>query len=324
MKLGIVGAGTIVPDFLNAAKEIQDIEVVSISGQESDLKIMKKLAEENTINNIYTNYSDMLKDDIEIVYVAVPNSLHYKFAMEALEAGKNVILEKPFVSSYKEAKELIGFANEKKLFIFEAISNQYLPNYLNIKDTLKDLGDIKIVQLNYSQYSRRYDLFKEGKVLPVFDPKKSGGALMDLNVYNIHFILGLFGKPDKIQYIANVERNIDTSGILTLEYPTFKCVSIGAKDCKAPVTINIQGDKGFIHSDEPANVFNNFIKGRNLGDIKHYNLNSNKNRLFYEIKEFARVIKEKDYEVVAEYNNHTLNVIEILDEARKQVGIEII
>ena len=128
MKLGIVGAGTIVPDFLNAAKEIQDIEVVSISGQESDLKIMKKLAEENTINNIYTNYSDMLKDDIEIVYVAVPNSLHYKFAMEALEAGKNVILEKPFVSSYKEAKELIGFANEKKLFIFEAISNQYLPN----------------------------------------------------------------------------------------------------------------------------------------------------------------------------------------------------
>ena len=211
MKLGIVGAGTIVPDFLNAAKEIQDIEVVSISGQESDLKIMKKLAEENTINNIYTSYSDMLKDDIEIVYVAVPNSLHYKFAMEALEAGKNVILEKPFVSSYKEAKELIGFANEKKLFIFEAISNQYLPNYLN--------------------------------------------------VYNIHFILGLFGKPDKIQYIANVERNIDTSGILTLEYPTFKCVSIGAKDCKAPVTINIQGDKGFIHSDEPANVFNNFIKG---------------------------------------------------------------
>lgn len=274
IKLGIVGAGTIVPDFLNAAKEIQDIEVVSISGQESDLKIMKKLAEENTINNIYTSYSDMLKDDIEIVYVAVPNSLHYKFAMEALEAGKNVILEKPFVSSYKEAKELIGFANEKKLFIFEAISNQYLPNYLN--------------------------------------------------VYNIHFILGLFGKPDKIQYIANVERNIDTSGILTLEYPTFKCVSIGAKDCKAPVTINIQGDKGFIHSDEPANVFNNFIKGSNLGEIKHYNLNSNKNRLFYEIKEFARVIKEKDYEVVAEYNNHTLNVIEILDEARKQVGIEII
>lgn len=274
MKLGIVGAGTIVPDFLNAAKEIQDIEVVSISGQESDLKIMKKLAEENTINNIYTSYSDMLKDDIEIVYVAVPNSLHYKFAMEALEAGKNVILEKPFVSSYKEAKELIGFANEKKLFIFEAISNQYLPNYLN--------------------------------------------------VYNIHFILGLFGKPDKIQYIANVERNIDTSGILTLEYPTFKCVSIGAKDCKAPVTINIQGDKGFIHSDEPANVFNNFIKGSNLGEIKHYNLNSNKNRLFYEIKEFARVIKEKDYKVVAEYNNHTLNVIEILDEARKQVGIEII
>ena len=80
MKLGIVGAGTIVPDFLNAAKEIQDIEVVSISGQESDLKIMKKLAEENTINNIYTNYSDMLKDDIEIVYVAVPNSLHYKWS----------------------------------------------------------------------------------------------------------------------------------------------------------------------------------------------------------------------------------------------------
>ena len=65
---------------------------------------------------------------------------------------------------------------------------------------------------------------------PVFDPACCGGALMDLNLYNVHFVVGLFGEPMLVNYHPNLYRNgIDTSGILLLEYPDFICQCTGAR-----------------------------------------------------------------------------------------------
>ena len=322
MKVGILGCGTIVPGFLEAGQSIYEFQ--AISGLENDIPNMKKLAEAYGIKNIYTNADDLLADDIDIVYCALPNSLHYAYGLKAIEAGKNVIMEKPFASNINQAKELIEKAKEKGIYIFEAITNQYLPNYQKVKELLPELGDIKIVQLNYSQYSRRYDAFKQGVILPVFDINKAGGALMDLNVYNIHFVTGLFGKPTDVQYFANIERGVDTSGILTLSYPTFKCVLVAAKDCKAPVEVNIQGDKGFIHSDVPANVFSAFRKESNEGEKKEFALNSFADRMYYELKTFADWLEAKDTSSFDKMNEHTLVVMDIIDQARKFAGIKIV
>lgn len=323
MKVGIVGAGLIVPDFLKAVEQINGLRVVGISGLESDLEMMKKLQDKHGIDHIYTDYKRMLDSDIEIVYVAVPNHLHYIFTKQALEAQKHVILEKPFASSLTQAQELVELAQAKHVILFEAISNQYLPNYEKTKALLPSLGDVKIVQLNYSQYSRRYDLFKAGSTLPVFDPKKSGGALMDLNVYNIHFVLGLFGKPTEICYLANIEKGIDTSGILTMTYDTFKCVLVAAKDCQSPVAINIQGDKGYIHSEVPSNVYSEFSFANNGGKPEKYALNEGKHRLFFELDYFRQLVETNNLEKAKELNQKSLAVMEILDAARTQVGIEI-
>lgn len=324
MKIGIAGAGTIVPLFLLSQTKIDEIEVAAISGMKVDQEKMEDLAKQYNISTIYYDYEEMLKDpSLDVIYVAVPNSLHFSFAKKALNSGKNVICEKPFCSCEEEAEELAGLAKEKGSYLFEAITNQYFPNYFKIKELLPDLGDVKIVEMNYSQYSRRYDAFKQGEILPVFDPKKSGGALMDLNVYNIHFVVGLFGKPQKIRYTANIERDIDTSGILVMEYPTFKVVSIGAKDCKAPVCINIQGDKGYIHSDKPANQFKDFLFSTNGGEAVEWELNKVREPLYYELRNFVDVMLSKDDDAHNRQLEHSLAVQHILDEARRQVGVEI-
>lgn len=322
MKIAILGAGTIIPDFLEASEEMDSMEVYAIFGQERDLPAMREYQEKYNITCIYHDYEELLADEnIEVVYVALPNHLHHMFAKKAIERKKYVIVEKPFASTYGQAKELVEMAKENGVFVFEAIPNQYMPNFLKTKEMIEKVGDVKIVQMNYSQYSRRYDLFKEGTVLPVFDPKKSGGALMDLNVYNVHYILGLFGKPQEISYHANIERGIDTSGILTMEYPTFQCVTIGAKDCKAPVSINVQGDKGYVHSDEPANVYGSFSFGYNSGEKEDFALNVGKPRLYYEMKAFMDMVESGDQEASDRANQHTLDVMEVLDEARRQAGI---
>ncbi|BCJ96508.1 NAD(P)-dependent oxidoreductase [Anaerocolumna cellulosilytica] len=324
MRVGIAGAGGIVPDFLNAAGYIPEMEIVAICGTERSKDKLNQLATRYQIERIYTNYQFMLNDaEVEVIYVAVPNHLHYEFAKLALQNKKHVIMEKPFASCYEEAVELTKLAKDNQLYLFEAISNQYFPNYEKVKDLLPELGDIKIVEMNYSQYSRRYDAFKAGEILPVFNPKMSGGALMDINVYNIHFILGLFGEPVKVQYFANLEKGVDTSGILLLMYPSFQCAAIGAKDCKAPLCINIQGDKGYIHSNSPANTFSDFIHGSNSGGETKYNLHNSRERLYDELKAFTDMYQKKDYEKNCKQLKHSLQVMAILDEARRQAGIEV-
>jgi scyllo-inositol 2-dehydrogenase (NADP+) len=321
MRLGIMGSGMIVKDFLSIDPPLESLELAAICGRKSSEVIITELKNTYNIKEIFYDYDEMLKCDLDTVYIALPNNLHFEFAKKALEANKNVILEKPFTSTYKEALILSDLAKEKKLFIFEAITNQYLPNYKKIKELLPTLGNIKIVQCNYSQYSSRYDKFKAGDVLPAFDPKFSGGALMDLNIYNIHYAVGLFGKPKNVEYHANVERGIDTSGVLLLDYGTFKCVCVGAKDCRAPIANNIQGDEGCIYQDTPAGVCERFELIKNDGTRTVINENNYEHRMINEFIEFADMIENNDLESCYRMLEHSLIVSEVQTIARKKGGI---
>lgn len=321
MKLGIAGSGMIVQEFLSIAPFLHNTEVSAICGRKTSEKKVMELAGANNIDNVYFDYEEFLNSSIDTVYVAVTNSLHYIYTLRALEAGKNVILEKPITTNYKEALELGRIAREKKLFLLEAITTLYLPNFMKIREMLPSIGNVKIVQCNYSQYSKRYDSFKEGVILPAFDPAQSGGALMDINIYNLHYVTALFGRPKDIAYYPNIERGIDTSGILILDYDTFKCTCIGAKDCKAPIAYNIQGDKGCIHQSSPANVCEGFEVLLNNGENTSINENKHTHRMVNEFLAFEKMIAENKLQECYQILEHSLMVSELLTEAREKTGI---
>lgn len=322
MKLGIVGSGMIVGDLLSFVHDIEGIQLVHISGTKRSSDKVLELKEKHKFLRCSTSYDDLLKDDeVDTIYVALPNHLHYSYSKLALESNKNVILEKPFTSTIEEAKELVDLAKSKNLFLWEAITNQYLPNFLKIKSLLKELGNIKVIECNYSQYSSRYNAFKEGRILPAFDYTKSGGALMDLNIYNIHFVAGLFGKPKDIAYYPNIENGIDTSGILILDYGSFKCVCIGSKDCKAPLSNNIQGDKGCIHVETPLSYIGSIEVLMNDGTSKIMNENQDVHRMYEEFAAFEKMYVEQDYQRCYDMLEHTLVVTEIQTTARRKAGV---
>lgn len=322
MNIGIIGTGMIVPTFLEAAAEVEGIHVRALCGRATSQEKTQQLAEQYGIARTYSNYAQMLEQsEIDTIYVAVPNHLHYEFTFNALRAEKNVIVEKPFASNQRQAEALIAYAREQEVLLFEAVSNIYNPNYGKIKELLPNLGEIKIVQINLSQYSSRYDRFIRGECPPAFDPEKSGGALMDLGVYTTHFIVGLFGIPVCISYHANVERGIDTSGILMMEYPKFQCVSIVAKDCEAPPKMRIQGTQGYIESDSKINVLESIAYQPRQAEQHIYDLRSYRNRLCDELKEFARIVRYSDHEKCCKQLEQTMQVIQILDEGRQQAGI---
>ena len=316
MRVGITGAGMTVPWFLEAAELIPEMEIGALFARKEEKR--KELCEKYHIPAAYDSYEKLLADEsLDVLYLPLPNSLHYSFAKQALEAGKHVILEKPFTVTYAEAKELAELAERKGLLLFEAVTNQYNPNYEKVRELLPGLGDIKIVQLNYSQYSSRYDSFKQGIVAPVFDPEKAGGALLDLNVYNIHFVTGLFGEPQSVHYYPNMERGVDTSGILILEYPSFKCSCIAAKDCGAPLSINIQGDKGCIFSHSNAGRFEEFSYQENKKESVHYALVDTQRSVFYdELRAFTDYWVRDDRAEFQKRLEQSLIVMKVLDRAR--------
>lgn len=201
-----------------------------------------------------SSYDEVLSaDDVDAVYLGIPNDLHYDYALRALGAGKHVILEKPMCSNWREAREAVDLAAEKRLLLFDATTTFYQPTYLKVREWLPRVGTVKVAVANYSQYSSRYDRFKRGDIAPAFDPAHSGGALMDLGHYSVSWLCGLFGAPKQVTYAANVERGIDTSGVVLLDYGSFKATAIAAKDCGAPSYEIVQGTEGYIISHGKPN-----------------------------------------------------------------------
>lgn len=320
IRLGVIGTGLIAAEVIPLVKK-WGYEITALCGTKRSEARVQEWCERFQIPGGFTDFGQMLAaGNLDAVYVAVPNHLHAAFARQALEAGIHVIMEKPFTSNAREAEELSALARSKGLLLFEAISTVYLPNFKKIQELLPRIGDIRIVMCNYSQYSRRFDAFQAGEVLPAFDPAKSGGALMDLNLYNLHYLIGLFGRPADVRYDANVERGIDTSGILSLRYDSFQAISIAAKDCSAPCMYTIQGTKGYITHHSPASWCRQVTLHLNDGTEEVWQ-DDTENRMEPEFCFFARAIEAGDTAACYKRLDHTLTVCQVQTEARLGAGI---
>ena len=321
INVGIIGSGFIVPVFISVSKMFKDYHLRAIWGRHEE----KLLNFKDEVDYYTTDLERILSDEqIDVIYVALPNGLHYEYAMKALKHHKHVILEKPFTVSYKAAKKLVDYAKKHKLIIFEAVVTAHNPNYHKAKKLIDELGEIRIVTANFSQYSRRYDRFRSGVILPAFDKDLAGGALMDLNVYNIHFVTGIFGLPKKVYYHANVEKGVDTSGVCILDYGNFKATCIAAKDCKAECFGLIEGDKGFLRNNTTCSRCADFTLRFNDGKEKHFEQEEKGefDSWGYEMKEFVRLYRRMDLEKAYEYNKQTLIVAKVLDEAIASAGLD--
>lgn len=318
MKIGVVGNGMIVGMFLHDAALVEHTEIVALCVRPHSLEKGQQIAKEHQIPLIETNYDSFLNNpEIETVYVGIANLVHFEYAKKALKAGKHVILEKPFTVNSQEAQELAVLAREKNLFLWEAFIIPYLPPYSTVKNSVSRVGNIKLVQCNYSKISSRYAQYLNGVILPAFDLSLAGGALYDLNIYNLHFAIGLFGKPKAAHYYPTKGYNgVDTSGIAVLEYNNFNVVCCAAKDSTSPSGFIIQGDAGTLRGEGSVSTLSKIIfADKNSeevlatfdGDIK----------LSYELTEFVRQFQENDYTSCYEMLEHSVAVTEVVDELLK-------
>jgi len=323
MKLGITGHGPIVTTFLEAVGNVDHVEAVAIYNRPSSAEAGKALAAKFNIPAIYNDFDAFLADEtIDTVYLALPNALHYEYAIRVMEAGKHAIVEKPFACTEAQAQEMIDLAKEKGLFVFEAISACHMPNIKKLKELLPRIGDISIVQCDYSQYSSRYDDLMNGNLTNIFDPRMGGGCLMDVNCYNIHFVTEVLGAPEYIEYFPRMNAcGTDTSGIALLQYPTFPASCIGAKDSATGSFGQIQGRYGNLRINGPVGFAPSVTLHLRGQEPETFQLQPYENRLTYELIDFEDIFQRKDFAARDALLEHSLLVVRLLEEARLSAGI---
>ena len=319
MKLCVVGTGGISKSMIPEFQRSDLLECAAICSRKEETG--RALADQFGIQKVHTSFDEMLADpEIEMVYVASPNAIHYQQTKAALLAGKHVLCEKPFAPTVAEAEELIALAKEKGLLLYEAITTAHHPNYQVVRENLPKLGRLKLVLATFCQYSSRYPALLAGKVSPVLDPAYKGGALMDINLYNIHFCVGLFGAPAGVRYRANLHTNgVDTSGVLTLEYEDFLCQCVGAKDCAADNSVQIVGENGWIRVTPCSSnllTVELCLRGQ---EPQTYILEENP--WYYEVQDLGRLIREKNFEECYQALETTRQVVAVLECARKDAGL---
>lgn len=137
----------------------------------------------------------------------------------------------------------------------------------------------------------------------------------------LHFLLGLFGRPEKETYFANIERHIDTSGLLILEYPTFKALALAAKDSKGDCGSILQGTKGVIRTSHPANIIGIVTLELNDGTVEVFEGSTAADRLIPEFKAFIQAINSDDKTFCEDHLERSLMVSTVQSKARREAGI---
>lgn len=320
IRLGTIGSGVIVHSILDGVKATEGIRCVAVYSRTAQRG--QELADCYGVSKVYTDMDEFLADEeINFVYIATPNLLHYEQAKRALLAGKNVICEKPFCTKYEHAAELVRIAKEQKLFLVDAVPTAFLPNYEILKRELPKVGRIRLVMSNYSQYSSRYDLLLKGEVPNIFNPQYAGGCLMDINFYNLYLNVALFGKPQSAVYYPNIFKDLaDTSGILMMQYDGFVSEAAGAKDTWGENYVQIEGEQGYIYVKGGSNGLAE-VKVVTKDSEEYFNEQENPDRWFYEVQNLTKLLLSDDYEEIYRRLDVMLDVMSVLEDTRRAAGI---
>lgn len=320
IRLGTIGSGPIVHSILDNVAVTDGIRLAAVYSRTEEKG--KQLAAEYGADKVYTDLDEFLEDEeVNVVYVASPNLLHYEQTKKALLAGKNVVCEKPFCTKAEQARELAALAKEKHLLLVDAVPTAFLPNFEVVKRELPKVGKVKLVLGNFSQYSSRYDQVLEGGKPNVFNPEYGGGCLMDINFYNVYLNIALFGKPQEAIYFPNIYEGLaDTSGILIMKYDGFVSESAGAKDTWGVNSFQIEGEKGYIYVKSGSNRMAG-VQVVTKDSEENFNEQEKPNPWYYEVEKLTSLLLNEDYETIYQGLDVMVDVMEVLELARKKAGI---
>lgn len=188
MNWGFIGFGRIARKFLESLHSVEGELPYAFASRSNAQDLKKEFPEVK----IYDSYEGLLADPkVDVVYISTTHNFHYQNTLDALEAGKHVLCEKPMSISSDQAEEMISLATKQKLFFMEAMWMRFLPAYQSAIQRIKqgDIGEVRHLTASFGFRSEE-KLTKDGRLM---NPDLAGGALYDVGVYPLNLASDIFG-----------------------------------------------------------------------------------------------------------------------------------
>lgn len=318
IKMAILGAGAIANKMAATITKMDEVEAYAIAAR--DLDRAQAFAEAYGFAKAYGSYEEMLADEaVDLVYVAVPHSHHYKMTKLCLEAGKHVLCEKAFMVNAEQARDVLALAKSKKLLLTEAIWTRYMPSRKIIDDIIArgEIGEVTSLTANLG-----YEL---SAVKRIWDPKLAGGALLDVGVYLVNFARMVFGENmTSISSSAVFKDGVDMIDSIVMTFDGGKVATMQSNVNAAQNRDGcIFGTKGYIeitniNNPEEIKVYNDEYQ-----EIQSYPVPKQITGYEYEVEACVQAIEKGELECPQMPHAETIRVMEIMDDIRKSWGYEI-
>lgn len=324
IRWGVVATGSIAHRVVEDLALLEDavLQAVSSRSETSAQAFAAKFGFATAYSDIGTTpgFQRLLADPaVDVVYVATPHAQHHAVALAALTAGKHVLCEKPIAMDASQARELAELARDKGLFLMEAVWTRFLPSFCRAVEILRsgEIGEPRWLQADLG-FVPAYD-----PAARIWDPAAGGGALLDLAVYPLTWADGVFGEPGSM--VASgvlTPEGVDLQNSLALSYPgeayAQLITSIGA-ECPSVVTVG--GSEGWLRSSAPLfNPAELIIQPRS-GTLRTEKFEVLGHGFSYELREVTRCLQTGLTESPFMTPGESVGMMELLDEARRQMGL---
>jgi predicted dehydrogenase len=197
------------------------------------------------------SYEELLAaDDIDAIYIPLPNNMHVAWAKKAIAAGKHVLCEKPIAMKAEEIDELIALRDRSGLLVAEAYMIVHHPQWIKAKQLLADgaVGRLRHVDVAFS-----FHLLDQGNIRNRADA--GGGSLRDIGVYTMGSVLWATGEdPRVVQARIRWDNGIDATAHVVAEFPSFSYQAMTSMRMCPRQEVVFHGDKAVLRVTAPFNA----------------------------------------------------------------------
>ncbi|WP_339691624.1 Gfo/Idh/MocA family oxidoreductase [uncultured Pseudoalteromonas sp.] len=322
MNFVIVGTNFISDTLLAAAKTVSEFSLYGVCSraEQSGNAFLAKHAIKNA--KVFTTIEQVCSDDsVDAVYIAAPNSLHKSYAVACLNAGKHVLGEKPAAANSQELAAIVDAAKQNNRLYMEAMMTTHLPNFAVLQQAIAKIGTPRKYIGQYSQYSSRYDKYKNGERPNTFLPAFANGALVDLGVYPLYILIALWGAPNTVKASGVLlETGVDGAGDVLLNYSDKQAVISYSKISQGDNFTEIQGELGRIRI-EAVSLLKQIQFIANAGSVEELSQPFDEHFMRHEVAHFITIANAGQLESPINTHQLSINVMAVLDKARQQLGV---
>ncbi len=319
VRWGVIATGRIAGRFAEDLRLLPDAELVAVGSRSQESA--DSFGRHHDVPHRHATYEALVSDDeVDVVYVATPHPGHHPAALAAIEAGKSVLVEKPFTMDAAQAQSLVNAAREHKVFLMEAMWTRFLPHVVRIRELLAAgaLGELRFLIADHGQW------FARDAEHRLFARSLGGGALLDLGIYPVSFASMVLGTPSAVIAASDPAfTGVDATTSIILRHESGAHASLITSLLAASSTSAV-----IVGTDARIEVHGRFyasttfdLVARDGTVLEQRRERPEGNGLRYQAAEVARCLRAGALESPVIPPDETVTIMQTLDEIRRQIGL---